>query len=150
MTLIKRNAPDTFFPSVFDDFFTKDFFTPFRTELPSFGNTQPAVNVKETENAFHIELAAPGLKKEDFKVELNKNLLTISAEKEVNKEEKDKEGRYTRREFGYSSFKRSFTLSDDVIDADGLTASYENGVLQLDLPKKKGEAAKAVKTIQIA
>jgi len=150
MTLIKRNNPGSYFPSVFDDFFTKDFRTPFKTELPEWTSSQPAVNIKETEKGFHIELAAPGLKKEDFKVQLEKNLLTISAEKEVETTEKDKKGNYTRREFGYSSFRRSFTLSDDLIDTENIHANYENGVLALDLPKQKAEKAKATKQISIS
>jgi HSP20 family protein len=149
MTLIKKtNGPEAFFPSVFDDFFTKDFFVPFKMDMPQFSGSQPAVNVKETEKSFHIELAAPGLEKGDFKVEVDKNVLTISAEKETKKEEKDKEGRYTRREFGYTSFKRSFTLSEDLVDGEKVDAKYENGVLHVDLPKKK-EQTKAIKQISV-
>ncbi|MCB0839868.1 MAG: Hsp20/alpha crystallin family protein [Bacteroidetes bacterium] len=95
-------------------------------------NANPKVNILENETGFHIELAAPGLKKEDFKIKIDKDILTISVEKEVNSEEAS--GKYTRREFGFTSFERSFTLPETV-DQANIIAGYENGILNLTLPK---------------
>lgn len=94
----------------------------------------PAVNIHETNEAFHLELLAPGLSKEDFKLKLEKGLLTISYEKKTQAENKDYKTH--RKEFTVSSFKRSFSV-DDKINVDGIQAKYENGVLKLLLPKKE-------------
>jgi len=94
----------------------------------------PAVNIGETEHAFHIELAAPGLKKEDFKINLEKNVLSISVEKKTEENQKDK--RFSRKEYSYSSFVRSFTLPDTV-DYTQIEAGYEDGVLKIDVAKKE-------------
>ena len=100
----------------------------------------PAVNITDEKDEFKVSLAAPGLKKEDFKIDLDGNLLKISAEKEEKKDEKEKN--YTRKEYNYSSFERSFTLPDDVVK-EKIEAKYEDGVLKLVLPKKE-EAKKAM------
>ena len=123
-----------FFPSVFDDFFK-----PWNEWLPATGQwarelTVPAVNVTENDNAYLVSLAAPGLKKDDFNIDLEGNILTISCEKEENKEEK--EAKFTRKEYSYSSFSRSFTLPQEVLQ-DKIDAAYEEGVLKLTLPKKE-------------
>lgn len=94
----------------------------------------PAVNIKETENHFEIEVAAPGLGKEDFKINLEKNILTVKSEKEVKKDEKSEN--YTRREFGYNSFCRSFSVPETV-DVDKIKASHNNGILVIELPKSE-------------
>lgn len=122
------------FPSVFDDFFK-----PWNEWFPASGAwarelTIPAVNVTESNNAYNVSLAAPGLKKSDFNIDVDGNILTISSETEENKEEKD--NRYTRKEYSYSSFSRSFTLPQEV-QQDKIDASYEDGVLKLTLPKKE-------------
>lgn len=91
----------------------------------------PSVNIEETKDGYNVSLAAPGLKKGDFKIEVDRNILTISSEKEENKEEKDSQ--YTRREYNYSSFSRSFTLPEGVLH-DKIDATYEDGILQLKLP----------------
>ncbi len=102
------------------------------------------VNVKETETSYRLEVVAPGFEKTDFMVNLDQNLLTISAEKkEEVKQENDKQ---IRREFGFRSFKRSFTL-DEKIDATNIDASYINGVLTLNLPKKESVKAAATKIV---
>lgn len=93
----------------------------------------PAVNIKENEKSFDINLVAPGMKKDDFKIEVVDNLLTISAE--VKQEEEEKTDRYTRKEFSSSSFTRSFNLPEHV-EADQIKATYENGILNMTLPKK--------------
>jgi HSP20 family protein len=120
-------------PSVFEDMLRPmnewlDERWPFSTHLP-------AVNVKETDKAYEINLAAPGLEKTDFKIDLNGNMITISAEKE--KTEEEKEDGFTRKEYNFNSFSRSFTLPEDTM-ADKIDATYVNGELRLVLPKKEG------------
>ena len=122
------------FPTRFDDFFK-----PWNEWFDN-GNfwgrmlTVPAVNISETRNNYSVSLAAPGMKKDDLKIDIEGNMLSISAETTTEKEEKDK--RYNRREYNYSSFSRSFTLPDEV-NKEKIEAKYENGVLTLSLPKKE-------------
>lgn len=97
--------------------------------------SSPSVNIEEHDTHFLMSLAAPGLEKSDFNINMENNYLTISAEKKTENEEKS-EGKFTRREFNYSSFKRSFQL-DENIKQEGITATYENGVLSITLPKKE-------------
>jgi HSP20 family protein len=122
---------DDFLPSILDDFFKpwnswseSDFEKRF---------SAPSVNITENKDDYKINVAAPGLTKNDFKINVDGNLLTISAEKEEKKDEKEKN--FTRREYNYSSFSRTFTLPDGV-NADKIDAIYENGELKLSLPKK--------------
>jgi HSP20 family protein len=127
-------------PSVFDDFFR-----PWNEWFDNgglYGRTMnvPAVNIMENENGYDVSLAAPGLKKEDFTINVDGSMLTISSEKEETREEKDKS--FTRKEYNYSSFSRSFTLPDE-INREKIEAKYEDGVLKLALPKKE-EAKKPV------
>lgn len=153
MTLIKRHSGiNNSFPALFDDFFARELFdfTPAKT-FSNFAKNAPAVNILETEQEFKIEVAAPGLKKEDFKVEVEDGILTISSEAKQEKEEKDKEGRYTRREFSYSSFKRSFTVDEESVDTEKIEAKYDNGVLNIHVPKKNVQVVeKKAKTITIS
>ena len=100
----------------------------------------PSVNIVEHDNQFVMQLAAPGLEKSDFNINIENDYLVISTEKKTEKEETGKDGKFTRREFNYKSFKRSFQL-DNNINREGITATYENGVLNITLPKKE-EAAK--------
>jgi HSP20 family protein len=120
-------------PSLFHDFF-KPWDRWFDTNGGSLSPmlTVPAVNIVEKQDHFEISLAAPGMKKDDFNIDVEGNLLTISAEKEEQRQEKDE--RHTRREFNYTSFSRVFTLPDGVI-RDKIDASYENGLLRLMMPK---------------
>ncbi len=106
----------------------------------------PAVNIKEEKNKFVLELAAPGMKKDDFKINLDNYQLTISVE--TRNEKKEKEDNYTRREFVYNNFSRSFTLPK-TIDIDEIKADYRNGILDIVLPKKD-EEAKLTKQIKIS
>jgi HSP20 family protein len=124
----------------------------FLTDVPSiFGSdvaqTMPAVNVRETNDAYLVNVAAPGLKKEDFLVNLENDILTIACEKEVKNEEK-KDDRFTRREFSYTSFERSFTLPKTA-EADKIEAKYENGILDIKIPKKAMAIQKPAKQIKI-
>lgn len=144
--LVKRNP---FFPSVFmDDFFNKDFFDWSEKNFSAMGNTLPSVNLKETPTGFDIEMAAPGLQKDDFKIELHNNVLSISSERKDEKTEKDKEGNYTRREFNYQSFRRSFTVPDSVAE-DKVDASYKDGILHISLAKKANEAQQGARQIAV-
>jgi HSP20 family protein len=122
--------------------------TPWRSmfeEMTTPSNT-PAVNVRETETGFHIELAAPGLAKEDFKVKMENKVLTISVKKETEKEVT--EGKYNRKEFSYHSFERSFRLPETV-DGERIAAKYENGILALELPFRDGAKVKPVRDISV-
>ena len=135
------------FPSVFFD----DFFRPLNEWFGNGGLTgkslaTPAVNITESKDDYKVSVAAPGLKKSDFNIDVEGNMLTVSCEKEERKEEKDE--RHTRKEYNYSSFSRSFTLPEEVIK-DKIEAAYEDGVLKLTLPKKE-EAKKALLSKHIA
>jgi HSP20 family protein len=134
-------------PTLFDDFFGKDNFSNALSEDRSAYNI-PAVNVMENNDHFMIDIAAPGLEKKDFHINLENNLLTISSEKEFQNEE-EKNGKYVRREFGYSSFKRSFTLPDSIM-ADKIEANYKDGVLHIFIPKKEEAKQKPPRQIAIS
>jgi len=144
MNLIRRS---TFMPS-FDDFFTKDLFDwTGWNNWTNEGLTMPRVNIVETNEDFRVEMAAPGMKKEDFHVELDNDILTISAE--VKQESSNEEDNYTRKEFNYQSFKRSFNLPNTV-EADKIKAIYRDGILTLQIPKRDEAKKKPVKTISIS
>ncbi len=128
MTLVKQNYRSA--DQLFNEFFNQFPATPGKET----GLNKPPVNIHESADAFHVELVAPGLKKEDFKVSVEKDLLTISYEKKTAAETKDQKTH--RREFSFNSFKRSFNI-DEQIDADKIEAKYDNGVLILSLPKKE-------------
>ena len=148
MSIIKRN--EFFQPfSLFDDFFSRDLWNRAMANSSSTNTTIPLVNIKEGNENFEVEMAAPGMDKKDFKVELDGNLLTITSEKEIQNEEKDGE-RYSRREFSYQSFQRSFQLPKEVVDADKIEAKYEHGVLRLVIPKKEEAKPRPPKMIQIS
>ena len=117
--------------------FVNDFFKPWNDWFDNgFEKTLsvPAVNITENKGQYDVSVAAPGMKKDDFKIDLDGDMLTISAEKEETKEDKDKQ--YNRKEYNYSSFSRSFTLPEEV-KQDKIEAKYENGVLTLVLPKNE-------------
>jgi HSP20 family protein len=134
-------------PSVFDDFF--------KPWNEWFGNgnswikelTTPAVNVTEKDDQYLVSMAVPGLKKEDFNINIEGKMLTISSEKESSKEEKEE--KYTRKEYNYSSFSRSFTIPEDVRQ-ENIQANYENGELKLTLPRTdKSRKESPLKTIAV-
>jgi len=132
-------------PALFDDFFKpwNDWFD--RGLFSGRLLTVPAVNITEHKNEYQVALAVPGMKKDDFKIHVEGTLLTISAEREENKEEQDK--KYTRKEYDYFSFNRSFTLPDEV-NSDKIDARYEDGVLKIILPRKEAKMA-ATKQITV-
>ena len=137
MALVKSNfATFPSFPRLFDDFFTRDLFD-LGNRGQSFTNTTlPSVNIVENNESFAVEMAAPGMRKEDFHIQLNNEVLTISSQKESRNEFKENE-RYTRHEFSYQSFERSFHLPKTVVDESKIQAQYENGILRILIPKKE-------------
>ena len=139
--MMRRNA--TWLPSVFNDLFDTDF-------MPKANATAPAINVKETDKAYVVELAAPGMTKADFNVHINDegNLIVKMEKKNENKEE-DKSARYLRREFSYTKFEQTLILPDDVKKED-ISAKVENGVLTVELPKIVEEKVKVSRQIDIA
>ena len=150
MTIVKRNENlQNSFPALFNDLFNRGMFDWGESNFSNTGTTIPAVNIKETNETFEVEMAAPGMTKNDFKIELEGTLLTISSEKSNQTEEKEGD-RYSRREFSYESFQRSFTLAKDVLDAEKIKAIYEDGVLRLLIPKKEEAKQKPPRLIQIS
>ena len=137
MNLIKRQNP--VFTSLIDDLFINQ-------DWNHISATVPAANIIEADDHFDIELAAPGKKKSDFTIELDEGVLTISSETETKSTEKD--GSFTRKEFGYSSFKRSFNIPETV-SADKISASYKEGILTVSLPKKAEALPQPKKLISI-
>jgi HSP20 family protein len=143
-TLIKNNNSPL--KNIWDDFFAQD-----RLDQNFFNwrflNNVPAANVRETDKSFRVELAAPGMKKEDFKIEIGKGEITISAER---KEEKTtEEGKYTRQEYNYASFSRSFNIPENV-DENSISATYQDGLLKIELPKTPGaETKKSTRSVNI-
>lgn len=146
--LIKRNALFPELNTFFDDFFSRDMFDWNSRNYSARGSSFPSVNIKETDHDFQIELAAPGLSKEDFKIELDKQLLTISAEKKTEQEEKEE--KYSRREFNYQSFSRTFTLPSNVVESEKTGASYRDGILYISVPKKESAKPQPVKSIAVS
>lgn len=141
--LVKWNHPvSPSFSRLLDDFFNNDLQLTRGFDAPK---SVPSINVVQKEDAFRIELAAPGLSREDFSLNVDKDQLIIKAHKEAKEEETTE--KYTRREFSYHTFQRSFTLPD-TIDRDAIGAVYENGVLNVTLPKKE-EVVNATRLIEV-
>ncbi len=136
------------FPALIENFFGRDMNEFFNANSPAV-HTVPAVNVAEHADGYRIEVAAPGLKKDDFKLNLNHNNLTISAYQETKSEEKEeKSEKFTRREFSYSSFQRTFMLPNSV-DAENIRANYADGVLSIEIPKREEAKVKPARQIEI-
>ena len=135
------------YPSLFDRFFDNDLFDWSNRNFSLTNTTLPSVNILEDDNGFEVEMAAPSLEKGDFKIELNNNILTISSEKKLENETKEGQ-RYTRREFSYQSFCRSFTLPETA-EGDKISAKYENGVLKVSIPKKEEAKPRPMRQIEI-
>ncbi|HET8885337.1 MAG TPA: Hsp20/alpha crystallin family protein [Salinimicrobium sp.] len=146
MNLVKRK-PDVWLPSILDEFLKTDWMGGTES-VPKIGSTIPAVNITENEDNFIVEVAAPGKEKKDFNIELNNDVLTISSEEKNENENKEENGRVTRREFSYSSFKRAFNLPESV-NNDMISAVYTNGVLMITLPKKEEAKVQPKRMIEI-
>ena len=148
MSIIKRNRNLPSFSRFWDDdFLNRDWGL---SNFSDSGTNMPAVNIKENKDNFEVEMAAPGMKKDDFKVELDGNMLTISSEKTEEHEENKEDEKYSRREFSYQSFQRNFNLPKEVVDADKIKAHYRDGVLHLTIPKKEEAKQKPPRKIEIA
>ena len=143
------DRPRTSTPSISENKWMDRFFNSPLDEFFNFGKVVnvPAVNVSETENEYKLIIAAPGLEKKDFKVEMRDDMLTISAEK-TKEEKEEKNGRFNRREYNYSSWSRSFTLPEDA-EGNKIDARYENGELKIRIPKTAGKERKNVKSISV-
>ena len=140
MSIVRRN--NLAFPSLMSEIFKPDWFG----GLENLNSNLPAVNIKENEKDFELELAVPGRKKEDFNIEIDNNVMTVSSEVKTEKEAKDEN--FTRREFGFSSFKRAFTLPE-TIDEDKIKADYVDGILKFTLPKRKEALPKPKRLIAL-
>jgi HSP20 family protein len=135
------------YPSLFDRFFDNDMFDWSNRNFSNTNTTLPSVNIKESNDDFEVEVAAPGLTKNDFKIELNHDLLTISSEKEVENETKEGQ-QFSLREFSYQSFSRSFTLPNTA-DSEKIGAKYDNGILRIIIPKKEEAKPRPARKIEI-
>ena len=143
MIMLPVMFKNSWFPTVFDEFLNSDF-TPSTSKT-----TAPAVNVKEDEKAYTMEVAAPGIKKEYCRVSLNEDgNLSIAIESKMEHKEEDKKQHYLRREFSYTNYQQSYALPEDVVK-DKISASVENGILTIVLPKQEKEA-KVSKTIEVS
>ena len=141
---LKAKAKDnTKAPTMFEDFFNTDF-------MPRANTTAPAVNVKEDEKSYVMELAAPGIKKEYCRVSINdEGNLTIAIENKQEHKDEDKKHHYLRREFSYSNYEQNYTLPEDVVK-DKISAKVENGILTVTLPKEEKEQKKLAKAIEVS
>jgi len=148
MTLVKtsdRLFPT--FPSFFDNLFSRDLLDWNESNFSTTNSTLPAVNIRENDESFMIEMAAPGLNRENFKVNLDRNRLMISSEFKDEKNESNE--KYSRREFSYQSFQRSFNLPESTVDGDKISARYNNGILMVTIPKREEVKPKPAKEIDI-
>ena len=150
MSIIKRNNGfSTDMPALFNDFFTRDLWNWGLSNNSTTNTTIPATNIREDNDNFYVEVAAPGMTKDDFKVELDGTILTIRSEKENRQEQKEGE-KYSRREFSYQSFQRIFNLQKGVVDVEKIEAKYENGLLHLVIPKKEEAKPRPPRMIRIS
>lgn len=146
MTTLARlaNSPINSVPSLMERFFDDDFMNWGMGK----GSTVPDVNVRDTKDDYIIEVAAPGMNKEDFEINYEKEQLYINVSKKEDK--KDEEENYLRREYNYQSFQRSFHVPERLVDADNIKAKYENGILYITVPKKEEFKPKPAKKIKIS
>ena len=148
MTIIKRDQSWPSFPSLIDSIFSRDMMDWNNSNFSLTNTTLPAVNIKETDNEFKIEVAAPGMSKKDFKISLEDNLMTISSERKSEKEEEKDD--FKRREFSYQSFQRSFTVDQNLVKGDEISAKYADGILHITLPKREEMKPKPPREIKIS
>lgn len=147
MTLRKKNLVVPAIPRFFDDFFTRDLLDWDSRTGATTNSTLPSVNILENNESFLVEMAAPGMDKKDFQIELDNEMLIISSEKKVENELKEGVS-YNRREFSYQSFQRSFHMPKSVVELSKIEAKYEDGILRIIVPKK--EEAKSLPPRRIA
>jgi HSP20 family protein len=147
MSLIRSDENLPSGTSFFNEFLNRDWLDWTTRNFSETNTTLPSVNILEGHDSYEVNMAVPGLEKKDFKIELNHGLLTISSEKKVENEAK-KGQKFTRREFSYQSFSRSFTLPDTV-ESEKISAKYENGLLKVRIPKKEEAKVKPARAIEI-
>jgi len=150
MNLMKRNGNQIpgFQRLFFDDILGRELFNWENNNFSNTSTTLPSVNIKETSDNYEVEVAAPGMEKSDFKITLDGNLLTISSVREH--QQASREESFTRKEFSYQSFQRSFELPKNVVDEDKISARYENGLLMLTIPKREEVKQKPPRMIMIS
>ena len=150
MSIIKRNG-DLFptMPDFFNDVFSRDLWNWGLTNNSTTNTSIPAVNIRETNDAFEVEMSPPGMTKDDFRIELDNNVLMITSERQSESEDKENTS-YTRREFSYQSFQRTFQLPKEVVDSEKIEAKYENGLLHLVIPKKEEAKQRPPRMIKIS
>lgn len=146
-TLVRTNRMFPEMPSIFDEFLRGSLMEEGKGNLNNRG-TLPAVNTFENKDSYELEVAAPGMKKDDFKIELDNNTLTISSEKDESHEEKENE--YSRREFSYQSFTRSFQLPENKVENSKIAARYTDGILYVSIPKREEAKVQPARMIEIA
>lgn len=147
MSLLTKSTPSIrpgIYNSILDRFFRDNLNDLWNSNIIE---TVPSVNIRENKSDFRIEMAVPGMKKEDFKVDVDGSLVTISSEKETEKKEEDKN--YTKREYNYASFSRSFTLPETA-DTEKINATYKDGVLEIHIPKRQSVAKESAKRIAVS
>ncbi len=148
MSFVRSNRESlTNLPTLFETLFNRGLLSRDNFNNSTCGTTIPTMNIKETDEDFLVELAAPGMKKEDFKIHLEGNNLCISSERNVNEDQSD--GKYSYKEFSYQSFKRTITLPSDVVDEEKIQARYDNGLLSLKIPKREEVKKKSPRQIAI-
>jgi HSP20 family protein len=147
MSIIRRKNNSPTWSHFVNDFLDRDWLDWTTRNFSDTNTTLPSVNIKESHNGFEVDIAAPGFEKKDFKIELNHGVLTISSGKKVENETKEGQ-QFTKREFSYQSFTRSFTLPDTV-DSDKISAKYDMGILKMAIPKKEEAKVKPSKMIKI-
>lgn len=148
MTLVKRNSNLSNLSHHFDDPIVKNFFNYRINNLSNLGSSSPMANIIDTDSAFEIYLAAPGMTKKDFQIELDNEILKVSVEQDPERNKVIK-GNYIRREYNYQSFQRSFHLSKEIVDGSKIEANYKNGILKIIIPKKEEAKTFPPRSIQI-
>lgn len=148
---IARLSDNTFpsFPSFFSKFLEGDMMDWSNTNFAGGNSTLPAVNIRENHDEYLIDVAAPGMSKENFKVNYDNGRLTISSERKEEKSEKTEE-KYTRREFSYMSFQRAFTMPENVVNGERINANYADGILRIKVPKRDEVKPKPAREIKIS
>jgi HSP20 family protein len=147
MSLLRKHENYPAWSNFFNEFFNRDWMDWSTHNFSETNTTLPSVNIKEGSESFEVEMAAPGLVKKDFKIDLNNGVLTISSEKKVENESRKGE-KFTRKEFSYQSFSRQFSLPNSV-ESEKITAKYENGILKVVIPKKEEAKSRISRTIEI-
>ncbi|HBE43181.1 MAG TPA: heat-shock protein [Bacteroidales bacterium] len=147
MSLLKKRENYPAWSSFFNEVFNRDWMDWSTHNFSDTNTTLPSVNIKEGNENFEVEMAAPGLEKKDFKIDLNNGVLTISSEKKGENEIR-KGQKFTRKEFSYQSFSRQFSLPN-IVDSEKITAKYDNGILKVVIPIKEEARKQLARTIEI-